>query len=262
MGLVLGFVLAIVTPTTQAVASLNCQDNGVLVVYVMGSGATLGNDATGNGFLDRIRAKFGSQGVTSDVVRLGDPNYMPESAYGPLYPAAGPVNWVGVDFTRPQDGILAAYHDSRRKGTAELVRFLQARTALCPRETIVLAGHSQGADAIGAALQDPGMTPEVADQIGYVAQFGDPMFNSECTFGVMRSWVKGNSYCPLVPVLSPTPGGVLGSRSPYLPSNFVWRTGSWCDGSDGVCTGNRANLPTFPWSTHSNYPQLWMDACL
>jgi len=148
------------------------------------------------------------------------------------YPAA-PVSW---------SSITGGYNTSVFTGVTELISSLNHRYTLgpigmgCVSETVVLGGYSQGADVLGwaLALTEPGvfglpaLTPEARSHIGFVALYGDPKFNVAC--GQNRPWVRANARCASFPR--------LGARSPYLPSDFLSRTGSWCDDGDGICAVN------------------------
>ena len=69
--------------------------------------------------------------------------------------------------------------------------------------------------------------------------------------------MRGSNHCSLLN-RPPYPIGILDVRKPYLPSGFEWKTGSWCDGQDGVCTGQVSNLPLSGLtSTHGDYGQAY-----
>jgi hypothetical protein len=72
------------------------------------------------------------------------------------------------------------YQSSKRQGVTALRARLQQTSAACPGIEFVLIGYSQGADVIGDTIAS-GNVP-AADQIGAIAMFGDPAFNSREPF--------------------------------------------------------------------------------
>lgn len=153
--------LAVVAPVVLAVAGSSavvapayaapCPD--VEVVFARGTFEPPGVGATGQAFVDSLRAKTGTKSV--DV-------------YAVNYPAS-------LDFTTAEGGVIDA---------SNKVRDIAAS---CPDTEIVLGGYSQGAavaayiteDAIPAGFTPPpGLTvpipPSVADHVAAVALFGKP----------------------------------------------------------------------------------------
>lgn len=203
---------ALLTPVTGAPAAATDDCAAVSTVFARGSGQPYG---------DREATRWFEQlGATADRYEL-------------VYPAV-----------RFEDG---GYRASVDAGVQALQAFVADRAARCPGERFLLAGFSQGAQVTGEAL--PGMP---ADRIAFVALFGDPTlylpegrgpFPPACRGEELSPWRRGSVGCL-------TDNGILGARIPYLPAEFVDRTGSWCDRDDPACNANPADVVG---STHGEY---------
>jgi Cutinase len=110
------------------------------------------------------------------------------------------------------------YERSKAEGVTALRAELSKTSAACPETQFVIIGYSQGADVIGDTLQS-GNVP-AADQIGAVAMFGDPAFNSREPF-VTGSFRKGTN-------------GVFPRRTGAL-DEFSDRIVSFCNVDDTFC---------------------------
>jgi hypothetical protein len=110
------------------------------------------------------------------------------------------------------------YQRSKAQGVTALRAELSKTSAACPDTEFVLIGYSQGADVIGDTLQS-GTVP-AADQIGAVAMFGDPAFNSKEEF-VVGSFRAGTN-------------GVFPRRTGAL-DEFSDRIVSFCNSDDTFC---------------------------
>lgn len=141
------------------------------------------------------------------------------SAHGVRYPAQGVG---GTDFL---DGagaflhikVLGAYTDSVREGTADTLAEINRVHAACPATKFFLAGYSQGAQAVGDALQKLSSTQ--LSWIAGAAFFGDPYFNA-------ASWSSQASDSKHY--------GVLGVRDEW-PSQLRGRVFSYCHTHDPIC---------------------------
>ncbi|HET9411266.1 MAG TPA: cutinase family protein, partial [Candidatus Saccharimonadales bacterium] len=146
------------------------------------------------------------------------------------------------------------YAASVNVGAVELTNFLSARN--CPHEAIVLGGYSQGADVIGLALEW-GLPAAVKDRIAYVALYGDPRFYNgslmNCFAPSRYPWVMQGDGCMRWGPYSAPP-----SRIPYLPSDFVYKTGSWCADGDEVCRGNLVGGALNLGTHETAYKQRWI----
>lgn len=238
---------------TPASADPSCQSGGVLLVFARGSDAPLKDwSKEAVTFFNQVQQALGS--VKSEVVQVGDEdgdggiekpqdpsrNGLGWNGVDPgEYPAVGWNQWIGPDGNWGAD--FSGYNNSRETDTNDLVSFLTQRN--CPQEAIVLAGYSQGADVVAAAL--PRLPNAVIPRIAQVALYADPKFNGVTAQadGCWRpAWVRGNVACHDYASF-----GALSPRNPYIPSNFESRTTSWCDDGDGVCTGTWTHIG---WGTH------------
>lgn len=183
-----------------------CPD--VEVVFARGTFEPPGVGATGQAFVDSLRAKAG--GRTIDV-------------YAVNYPAS-------LDFATAADGVIDA---SNR---------IVTMSGNCPDTEIVLGGYSQGAAVAAYITEDaipegytppPGMTgpmpPSVADNVAAVALFGKPSsgFLQMIHRGAPPITV-GSLYAPKTldlcieadPICSPT-GGDNGAHGAYLSNGMT-----------------------------------------
>ncbi len=118
--------------------------------------------------------------------------------------------------------VIGGFIESVRLGADELASVLGTLHERCPEQVFVVAGISQGAEAVmrGLAL----LPPHLLDRVAAVHVFGDPGF-------VVGPWMVA----PDTEI--PSGHGILGPRRPYVPAPLVPRTTSWCAQFDGVCTG-------------------------
>ena len=243
--------LTVLEPTSQAHADPACMTNGgVYVVFVRGSGESFdGPQATAfrNDILGAINQppRLPVATAWAEIGNLdGSPGPNNNANDPGEYPAVGWADW-GI-FTG-MDG----YYNSVWTGVNELIKHLNDRASRCPKESIVVGGYSQGAEVVGYAMTS--VSDYTLSHIGFVALYGDPRATA-CSSGnnVNVPWRRGSANCAL---------GSLGTRTPYMPSSLYGRVGSWCDSSDGVCTGNLAYLPVAgnPLSSHgSAYQDRWI----
>ncbi len=232
IAMLVGTTAVVLATASPAYAQPGCQDGGVYVVWARGSGQGIGGveaNNFGNSVFTALHAAGTRSYTWAELGNLDGDNHIGSDEY-PAVPA------IGV-FT-------GDYNTSVFTGVKELITNLNHRYTLgpvgmgCGTETAVLGGFSQGADLIGwmLALTDgnlfgypiPTLTPEARSHIGSVTLYGDPHFNVAC--GQNRPWVRANARCNSRPR--------LGARSPYLPPDFLDRTGSWCDDGDGICAVN------------------------
>lgn len=235
-------VLAL-TPASPTYADAPCRPGGVYMIWARGSGQKIGAPEVKQ-FQQRMAYELGLLGMTRyEWAELGNLDGTVGDSEDPdeshEYPA------IGFPWFPPFSSGL--YSESVRKGTDELVKHLNIRTASCPQETVVLAGYSQGADVVGWALErlggpDWALTTEARRHIGFAALYGDPKFEGDDwqarTTGTKSWWVRGDD-----PGWDFSNGqfyshdGFLGARSPYARGDLWGRLGSWCDNDDGLCTG-------------------------
>jgi cutinase len=183
-----------------------CPD--VEVVFARGTFEPPGVGATGQAFVDSLRAKSGGRSI--DV-------------YAVNYPAS-------LDFATAADGVIDA---SNR---------IVTMSANCPDTEIVLGGYSQGAAVAAYITEDaipegyippPGMTgpmpPSVADNVAAVALFGKPssgflqMIHNGAppiTVGSLYTSKTLDLCIDADPVCSPT-GGDNGAHGAYLSNGMT-----------------------------------------
>lgn len=245
---VTALLTVLVTPGSAAATHdvVACAD--VSLVFARGSGQSLGaGEAT------RFFSATGAQIGTATRVNAYEVGTQPHG--GTVYPAVG----VGTDSAASFANLIGAdaswtglgrYNRSVAAGVTETAAYLSGRAARCPAERFVVAGYSQGAQVVGNALAASALA--VRDRVRYVGLFGDPklslpegrgIYPPACRGSSLSPWRRGDVGCF-------TDNGVLEARVPYLPSDLVRRTGSWCDRGDPICTNN---LLAFRGSTHSDY---------
>lgn len=148
------------------------------------------------------------------------------------------------------------YRNSVIEGMGEFTHYLNDRGADCPDEIFLVGGYSQGAQVIRSSLSL--LDEETRDRIAHVALFSDPTLHlpegespgsiANClwrTPGGVSPWRRGTVGCS-------TSNGILnldgfkflriGPPAPYVPADIESRAGSWCERTDGVCTGSVLDL--------------------
>jgi Mg-chelatase subunit ChlD len=164
------------------------------------------------------------------------------AAYGVHYPAVGLTDSIS-DYMNAAGAFLhieplGSYTDSVRQGTQDVQNHIESMHASCASTRFILAGYSQGAQAVGDALQ----TMPAADRqlVAGATFFGDPLFNAE-------SWSSKASDSEHF--------GVLGVRSEWDASLFG-HVFSYCQPHDPICgISKKASIPLvgdiyyrdFPW---------------
>lgn len=160
--------------------------------------------------------------VYDQVAKLVGPANI--SPYGVHYPAVS----FGQGWDVPADlnglgaflgiGPLGAYTASVKQGTADVENQINSAHAACPSTMFVLAGYSQGAQAVGDALQR--MSSADLALVAGAVLFGDPYFDADSW--AARGSFKANRY------------GVLGIRSEY-PASMQGKIFSYCHARDPIC---------------------------
>lgn len=248
--------LLAVVPASPASADPPCQPWGAYVVWLRGSGQKIG-DVEASQFKNHMFYALDAAGITThDWAEIGNlDGSVPDN--GTAYPdganeyQAVPVNdWHALPWV---------YGPSVQSGTDELVTHLNERASRspaqgCQYEAIIVGGYSQGADAAGWALERNGgggyvaLTAEARRRIAFVGLYGDPKANFwTCSFEV---WARGNAPCHYQ--------GILNGRSPYVPDDFQFRVGSWCDQYDGVCDSYQDPLNGSHTTAYRNY-WIWQS---
>lgn len=224
--LVIGSLLL---PAGRVAADQEALCGDVQLVHARGTGDQVNDDF----FLrvdDQLRNRLGTPPISYSTYQLGK-----DGGFGGFdYPAAGDRMEFLLEASLNASQL---YQDSRDEGIAELVAYLNHRTAQCPGEMYVLTGHSQGADVTGRALAE--LSNGILDRIAFVALFGDPRFQTyntqviafvdQCYFP-RPVWQRGTSECY-------SHGWYADDFAPYLPDAILDRVGSWCRDGDVACTG-------------------------
>ncbi len=133
--------------------------------------------------------------------------------HGVRYPAVNVKSAAGAGAALHLGG---AYTDSVRAGSLAVRGWIHDRHKACADTRFVLAGYSQGAQAMGDALAHSGVRKLVAA----VALFGDPYFNAD-------SWSARGSY-------DPSSYGVFGPRGEW-DSSLYGHVFSYCHWHDIIC---------------------------
>ena len=141
--------------------------------------------------------------------------------YGVHYPAvslAGSIgNYLNAAGAFLHIGPLGSYKDSVAAGTSDVVAHIEAMHSTCPGTRFLLAGYSQGAQAVGDALQR--MPQADRDLVLGATFFGDPYFN-------VTSWSARAG--------DPSHYGVLGVRDEW-PEQLHGDIWSYCHSHDPIC---------------------------
>lgn len=155
------------------------------------------------------------------------------------------------------DGLGALeYRNSVIEGIGEFTAYLEDRGTDCPDEMFLVGGFSQGAQVIRRSLFLLGKGTR--DRIAHVALFSDPTLHlpegespgsiENCRQGIggtVSPWRRGTVGCSTSNGLLNLDGLTflrIGPHTPYLPSGIESRVGSWCERTDGVCTGSVLDL--------------------
>ncbi|WP_068253430.1 cutinase family protein [Rathayibacter tritici] len=160
---------ALATPAVAAEESNRC--DSATVIAVRGSGEPAGN---GSAHGDRTYASGGLGGLLQKLASglQGDP-HVPVTAEGLKYPAT---------IVNPDN--FGPYFESVNTGAKNLVLEVQDRARSCPNSPIVLAGYSQGAEVIRAAITGTdyegrhyGLTADDKKHLRSVVLFGAPSYH-------------------------------------------------------------------------------------
>lgn len=254
--LVLVAASVVAVPQTATAKHISaCQD--LTVVFARGSGQSL-SDTEQRTFTAEITYRLNrpANGTMRPVrwqsYELGNHSH----SVAARYPATGPgllklsdaAGAEGLD--EPSD-----YRASVDQGVSELVEYLSSRARACPDELLLVAGYSQGAQVVGESLF--GIGKSVRDKILHVALFGDPKLHlpegtgsglPDACSGTKSPWRRGGVSCL-------TDGGILGSRTPYLPPDIESRVGSWCNQNDYICNNNPLDRTAIQ-SGHNSYTEI------
>lgn len=122
------------------------------------------------------------------------------------------------------------YGKSVKIGVANLKNVLKETSSTCNKTNYVLMGYSQGAQVLGDTLRED-INPS---QITFAAFFGDPQLflpesnNNACAGENLSVYRKDVTDCKVE-------SGILGARIPYVPEEFIDKSGTWCNKDDAIC---------------------------
>ena len=155
---------------------------------------------------------------------IGTGNVTPYGVHYPAVSIVGTVDqWVNGAGAVLHIGFLGAYTDSVAAGTADVQSQIEAVHQSCPATRFILSGLSQGAQAVGDALQR--MPSSDLALVAAAALFGDPYFNA-------NSWSDRSSF-------DPGKYGLLGTRDEW-PASLYGTVFSHCHNADPICQGDRS----------------------
>ena len=166
-----------------------------------------------NRLYEEILSLGGLKG-TDDVVAhgIGLPEYAAVSVKGGWREN---INGLGAGL---HIGALGAYTESVEKGTKAVLDYVEKRKGECAATKFILAGYSQGAQAVGRALET--MPTANRSLVAASVLFGDPYFrpSSASTRGDFQT----------------NHGGAIGIRSEW-PSQYSGKVFSYCHFADPIC---------------------------
>lgn len=252
--------LLVVGQASPAQADPVCQESGAYVLWARGSGQKIGGVEAAR-FKEHVFNALNAAGVaTHEWAEIGNLDKS-VADNGTEYPdGTNEYPAVPVDDYRV---LPPFYGPSVQKGTDELVNHLNDRYSgdgpsgggPCQNEVAIIGGYSQGADVVGWALERDGgggyvaLSAAARSHIGYAGLYGDPKANGwSCADFV---WSRADAQCLYQ--------GVLGRRDPYVPTDFQFRVGSWCDTEDGICDNRKDPLHGSHGSAYRNY-WIWHSA--
>jgi PKD repeat protein len=164
--------------------------------------------------------------------KLVEANGKTVEGLGVPYPAVGILPTNFTDLSNALNGAgaflhikpVGAYTDSVRQGTRLAREEIERAHARCDRTRFILAGYSQGAQALGDLLQGKESVPQaVRDLVVAATFFGDPYFNAKSWSG--RGSFAANYY------------GIFGPRAEW-PGSMHGRVFSYCHWLEPICNAS------------------------
>lgn len=235
----------------SAQADSSCKD--VQIIFARGSGSALGDNKEAERFFEQLEKRI-MEPTTRKRYELGTgwPGYdNPDNLYPAVAIAGGIAYSVGLG-AQVSDGEYYEYGLSVLRGVMELQLFLSMQADKCPNTKYVIGGYSQGAQVVGQALS--GLSSRVKPNVVFVALFGDPKLNLPEGLGIFPPACRGEQLSVWrrdVPSCR-TDTGTLGTRSPYVPTEFKGRVGLWCNNHDWICGSSKNALMN---SGHDKYKE-------
>ena len=227
-------LVALAPPATAQSVALDRACADVEVIVARGSGQEVGTSDEMNAFLDDLEG-FVGDGLTVNFYELGS-----EAQGGEQYPAVNVSNFlngnaIGGFFS---GGEAFDYGESVSEGVREMINYAIPRGFDCEDSRFVMAGYSQGAQVIGSSLEH---MATVEQQTDFVALFGDPKLYLPEGEGIRPAACRGENFSAWRRVVPDcrTDSGSLRARKPYLPVEFMTKTGLWCNNDDFVCGSSK-----------------------
>lgn len=189
------------------------------VVFARGSGGERWHDQNYLAFKSAIEDKLTTVSLNYEFVDLD-------------YPAVA----IGLDRLDVTIGAAVGTGDAYEFGESvdAGVRALADMTSdACPDTKYVIGGYSQGAMVVSKALHSLN-----ANKIIYAATFGDPKIYLPEGEGLIPAACRGENlsdYRMYVPDCQAYKG-LLGAYTPYEPSGFAGKVGTWCNRRDIFCS--------------------------
>jgi hypothetical protein len=183
-GALISIVVGVILQPAPAMASGSCLD--FIILGARGSGEIFepGSDGMGRGVSDfavEMQSLLTEQDATVGLIGID-------------YPAIDPRTGreVFVDSTS-KSSVWQTYPGSVNQGGHKIAAHLRliSGDTECPETKAILAGYSQGADAIGRAIEfieDDANSTSVLERVAGIALFGDPVFNPRDTEAATGSY--------------------------------------------------------------------------
>lgn len=217
-------IFFIFSPPTFATS--DCPD--VQFIFARGSGSPL-NDRDYRKFKSSIKneLKRHNSQLSYEFHELGS-----SSSTEIKYPATDvrPFNVaLGAVFSA---GKSHKYGNSVKSGVAELSSLSKSLKLRCPRTRLVLGGYSQGAQVVS---QTAPKLPQ--SQLLFASTFGDPKLFLPEGRGLIPPACLGQKfslYRAHVPDCR-TDDGILTGSQPYVPNQYQYHFGAWCNAGDFMC---------------------------
>lgn len=215
---------AVCKPLATPVSAASCDD--IKIIFARGSGQTLDDKE-----YQHLKTELGSALAPRNDLSYSFYELGSTSQDGHQYQAVG-LDFFNVISAAVSAGTAASYGDSVKEGSFELTTYISSISTSCPKTKFVLAGYSQGAQAItiSASKIDP-------SRIIYAATFGDPKLYLPEGEGIDPPACHGQNlsdYRAYAPNCK-TARGSLGAKNPYAESGWSDKLGLYCNDQDLVC---------------------------
>jgi PKD repeat protein len=157
-----------------------------------------------------------------------------------IYPASGGWDdYIEAELSWTRAHVGGGFRFSVDHGVRNTMKLLREQNQRCPDQKFVLGGYSQGGNVMGNVVF--GVGDKVAENIVYVALFGDPKFKAD-------SFASRGTY-------DRYSGGIMEPRKQEFPESFRGKIHSFCKDGDGICENIYAKA-VGPLSRHSTYTEI------